>query len=60
MGVVKLGDVARESRLKWTKSKQDVPIVGLEHLIPDEIRFDAYDINTTLVFTTDYYSIFYR
>lgn len=46
MGVVKLGDVARESRLKWTKSKQDVPIVGLEHLIPDEIRFDAYDINT--------------
>ena len=25
MGVVKLGDVARESRLKWTKSKQDVP-----------------------------------
>ena len=43
MGVVKLGDVARESRLKWTKSKQDVPIVGLEHLIPDEIRFDAYD-----------------
>lgn len=34
MGVVKLGDVARESRLKWTKSKQDVPIVGLEHLIP--------------------------
>ena len=27
MGVVKLGDVARESRLKWTKSKQDVPSV---------------------------------
>ena len=50
MGVVKLGDVARESRLKWTKSKQDVPIVGLEHLIPDEIRFDAYDINTDNTF----------
>lgn len=32
MGVVKLGDVARESRLKWTKSKQDVPIVGLNIL----------------------------
>ena len=29
MGVVKLGDVARESRLNLTKSKQDVPIVGL-------------------------------
>lgn len=51
MGVVKLGDVARESRLKWTKSKQDVPIVGLEHLIPDEIRFDAYDINTDNTFS---------
>ena len=33
MGVVKLGDVARESRLKWTKSKQDVPIaVSYTHL----------------------------
>lgn len=51
MGVVKLGDVARESRLKWTKSKQDVPIVGLEHLIPDEIHFDAYDINTDNTFS---------
>ena len=51
MGVVKLGDVARESRLKWTKSKQDIPIVGLEHLIPDEIRFDAYDINTDNTFS---------
>lgn len=51
MGVVKLGDVARESRLKWTKSKQDVPIVGLEHLIPDEIRFDAYDINIDNTFS---------
>ena len=51
MGVVKLGDVARENRLKWTKSKQDVPIVGLEHLIPDEIRFDAYDINTDNTFS---------
>ena len=51
MGVVKLGDVARESRLKWTKSKQDVPIVGLEHLIPNEIRFDAYDINTDNTFS---------
>ena len=51
MGVVKLGDVARESRLKWTKSKQDVPIVGLEHLIPDEICFDAYDINTDNTFS---------
>lgn len=51
MRVVKLGDVARESRLKWTKSKQDVPIVGLEHLIPDEIRFDAYDINTDNTFS---------
>lgn len=51
MGIVKLGDVARESRLKWTKSKQDVPIVGLEHLIPDEIRFDAYDINTDNTFS---------
>ena len=51
MRVVKLGDVACESRLKWTKSKQDVPIVGLEHLIPDEIRFDAYDINTDNTFS---------
>ena len=51
MGVVKLGDVARESRLKWTKSKQDVPIVGLEHLIPNEMRFYVYDINTDNTFS---------
>ena len=36
--------------LNGQKSKQDVPIVGLEHLIPDEIRFDAYDINTDNTF----------
>lgn len=51
MSVVKLGDVARESRLKWEKSKLDVPIVGLEHLIPDEIRFDTYDKNTDNTFS---------
>lgn len=51
MSVVKLGNVARESRLKWEKSKQDVPIVGLEHLVPDEIRFDAYDKNTDNTFS---------
>ena len=51
MSVVKLGDVARESRLKWEESKLDVPVVGLEHLIPDEIRFDAFDTNTDNTFS---------
>lgn len=51
MSTVKLGNVARESRLKWEKSKSDVPIVGLEHLIPDEIRFGTYDKNTDSTFS---------
>lgn len=51
MSTVKLGDVARESRLKWERSKLDVPIVGLEHLIPGEIRFEAYDKNIDNTFS---------
>ena len=34
---IKLGDVADEVRDKWSGSTAGVPVVGLEHLEPDEI-----------------------
>lgn len=42
MAKVKLGDVARECRATWKGDRTNVPIVGLEHLVPQEIRFTEY------------------
>lgn len=51
MSKVKLGEVARESREKWDKGMSGVPIVGLEHLIPDGIRIESFDVNSNNTFT---------
>ena len=42
---VKLGDVAREVRNNWTDGTKDVPVVGLEHLDPDDIWLRRWDLN---------------
>lgn len=45
MAKVKLNDVAIEARETWKQSKTDVPVVGLEHLEPDEIWLKRWDLN---------------
>ena len=39
---VKLGDIAFENRENWTGSTEGVPIVGLEHLTPGEIKLQDW------------------
>lgn len=48
---MKLGDIARESRKTFKGDKTGIPIVGLEHLIPQELTFSTYDVDTDNTFT---------
>ena len=48
---MKLEDIARESRTTHKGDKSGVPIVGLEHLIPQEIMFTDYAVDTENTFT---------
>ena len=43
MNKVLLGDVAVEHKETCKGSKDGYPIVGLEHLIPEEITLTAWD-----------------
>ena len=44
MNKVLLGDVAVEHKETCKGSKDGYPIVGLEHLIPEEITLTAWDV----------------
>jgi len=48
---MKLEDIARESRATHKGDKSGVPIVGLEHLVPQEIKFTGYDVDIENTFT---------
>ena len=48
---MKLEDIARESRATHKGDKSGIPIVGLEHLVPKEIKFTGYDVDTENTFT---------
>ena len=48
---VKLGDVAHECRLTWGGDQTNVPVVGLEHLIPGEIKLSSWDSNIEHTFS---------
>ena len=48
---MKLGDIARENRETYKGDKTGIPIVGLEHLIPQELTFEDYDIDVDNTFT---------
>ena len=48
---MKLEEFARESRATHKGDKSGVPVVGLEHLIPQEIKFTGYDVDTENTFT---------
>lgn len=51
MSRVKLGDVAREHKETIKGDKSNYPIVGLEHLIPENIRLTQWDLNKENTFT---------
>lgn len=42
---VRLGDVAEEVRGNWAGETKDVPVVGLEHLDPDDIWLRKWEVN---------------
>lgn len=51
MAKVKLGDVAREFKENCKGGKDGLPIVGLEHLIPEEITLTMWDEEKENTFT---------
>ena len=51
MSKVLLGEVARERRETCKGSKDGYPVVGLEHLIPEEITLSAWDESKDNTFT---------
>lgn len=48
---VKLGDVAIERKQTYKGYKDNIPSVGLEHLIPGEVRLSKWDMNVDNTFT---------
>jgi type I restriction enzyme S subunit len=51
MTKVKLGDVAIERKQTYKGDKGDTPSIGLEHLIPGEVRLSKWDMNVDNTFT---------
>lgn len=51
MAQVKLGDVAVESRETYKGDKTGMPIVGLEHITPEEVTLSNWDTDTENTFT---------
>jgi len=51
MPKVKLCEVARESREVYKGVQTDIPVVGLEHIEPEEIKLSSWDVNADNTFT---------
>ena len=51
MGVVRFDRIARECRETYKGGFDGIPIVGLEHIEPYEMRLKNYDINVETTFT---------
>ena len=51
MNTVKLGDVAIESRDSLKEKDKSLPVVGLEHLIPEQINITDWNIGQENTFT---------
>ncbi len=49
--IVRLGDIARECRDTWKASREDVPIVALEHMESGDVRLSAWDVNSENTFS---------
>jgi type I restriction enzyme S subunit len=48
---VKLGNVAVESRETYTGSHSGVPVIGLEHLTPEDVNLTAWNVDSENTFT---------
>ena len=48
------GQIAKEVRSTYNGDKTDMPIVGLEHIVPKELTVTNYDINTNNTFTKSF------
>lgn len=48
---MKLKDIVRESRETYKGDMSGIPVVGLEHLIPEEICFSEYEMCSDKTFT---------
>jgi len=51
MSTVKLGEVATECKDTYKDDKTGMPIVGLEHLTPNEVTLSNWNMNTDNTFT---------
>jgi len=51
MAKVKLGNVAKEYKETCKEDKADYPIIGLEHLIPKEVKISRWDEGKETTFT---------
>ena len=51
MARVKLGEVATEYKGTYKGDKTGIPVVGLEHLIPQDITLSQWDVDTENTFT---------
>lgn len=51
MAIVKLGEIARESKLSYKGDKSNMKIVGLEHLTPESVTLTEWSENTENTFT---------
>lgn len=51
MSKVRLGDVAFEHKETCKGNKSNLPVVGLEHLVPEEITLSAWDEGSDNTFT---------
>lgn len=54
MAQVKLGDVAVECRETYKGDKTGMPIVGLEHITPEEVTLSNWDTDTENTFTKQF------
>ena len=49
--IVKLGEVASEKREILRGSKNGIPVVGLEHIIPNEVKLSSWDTDSENTFS---------
>lgn len=54
MAKVTFGEIARECRSTYKGDKSGMPIVGLEHIVPNDLLVKNYDVDTENTFTKSF------
>ena len=55
MGIVRFDEIARECRETFKGSFTDMPIVGLEHIEPYDMKLKNYEVNVETTFTKQFH-----